>query len=122
MSNRHGPDGESTMRTVRDRADGLDAAHPRRYSGTAIAIPEIPEHISRPLSMLVGFAIGAVLLVLAAVAYYAGGTWSAIDRSGAAVAYYLTGFFLTVAGLGCAIGTWNHHFRVLRSNPDEHHH
>jgi hypothetical protein len=120
MSERHGPDGESTMRTVRDRADGLDVERPRRFSGTAISMPEIPEHIARPMSLLVGLGIGALLLVLAVTAFVAMRSWGEIGRSGAVTAYGLTAFFLTVAGLGCTIATLNHHFNVLRSDASHH--
>ena len=120
MSERHGPDGESTMRTVRARADGLDREQPRRFSGSAMAMPELPEHIARPLSLAVGVGLGLALLLLAAVTAYAATTWTEIDRSGGAVAYWLTAFFLMVAGLGCSLGTLNHHLNVLRN--DAHHH
>lgn len=120
MAKRHGPDGESTMRTVRDRADQYDAEQPRTFSGSAIAVPEIPEHIARPLSMVTGLGIGAVLLMLAATAFVAARTWNEIGRSGAVTAYGLVFFFLTVAGVGATIGTLNHHLNVLKR--DAHHH
>jgi hypothetical protein len=120
MSERHGPDGESTMRTVRSRADQYDTEQPRRFSGSAIAVPEIPEHIARPLSLLVGLGIGAVLLVLFVVSVVAARSWSEIGRSGAVTAYSLTAFFLLVAGLGCTIATLNHHLRVLKQDASHH--
>jgi hypothetical protein len=120
MSNRHGPDGDSTMRTVRERADELDAEHPRRFSGSAIAMPEVPEHIARPLSMVVGLGIGTLLVVLAATSFVAMRSWAAIDRSGAVTAYGLTAFFLSVAGFGCIIATLNHHLNVLKHDASHH--
>jgi hypothetical protein len=120
MSERHGPDGESTMRTVRDRADHYDQEQPRKYSGSALSVPEMPEHIARPLSMVVGLGIGVLLLVLAVIAYVAMLSWDAIGRSGAVTAYGLTAFFLAVAGLGCTIGTLNHHFNVLKNDAAHH--
>jgi hypothetical protein len=120
MAKRHGPDGESTMRTVRDRADQYDQERPRIFSGTAIAVPEIPEHIARPLSLVAGLGIGGLLLVLAATSGYAATTWADIGRTGGVTAYALTAFFLTVAGLGCTLATLNHHMNVLKH--DAHHH
>lgn len=120
MSERHGPDGESTMRTVRARADRYEAEQPKHYSGSAIAIPEIPEHIARPMSLVTGLGIGIVLLVLAVTSFVAMGSWSEIGLTGGATAYAVTAFFLTLAGLGCTIGTLNHHLNVLRR--DAHHH
>jgi hypothetical protein len=121
MSERHGPDGESTLRTVRARADQFDAEQPRRFSGSAIAVPEIPEHIARPMSMVVGLGIGAVLLALCATSFVAMRSWAAIDRSGAVTAYALTAFFLFVAGAGCIIATLNHHLNVLKKDAPHHH-
>ncbi|HEX8831983.1 MAG TPA: hypothetical protein VF705_12495, partial [Longimicrobium sp.] len=68
----------------------------------------------------VGVGTGALLLGLAAIAYYASTTWAGIDRSGSALAYALVGIFLTIAGLGASLGTLNHIFRVLRA-PGGHH-
>jgi len=121
MSERHGPDGESTWRTVRARADQFDEAQPRRFSGSAIAVPEIPEHIARPMSMLAGLGIGTVLVVLSITAFVAMRSWNAIARGGAVTAYALTSFFLAVAGFGCIIATLNHHFRVLKQDAPSHH-
>jgi hypothetical protein len=121
MSERHGPDGESTMRTVRARADDFDAEQPRRFSGSAIAVPEIPEHIARPMSMLAGLGIGTILIALAATAFTAMRSWNDIDRSGAVTAYALTAFFLSVAGFGCIIATLNHHLNVLKKDAPHHH-
>lgn len=121
MSERHGPDGESTMRTVRQRADGYQEELPRFYSGSAMAIPEIPEHIARPMSMVVGLGIGALLLLLAGVTFVAMGSWSEIGRTGAVTAYGVTAFFLAIAGLGCTFGTLNHHLNVLRKDAPHHH-
>ena len=122
MSRRHGPDGDSSYKTVSDRYDNWSAANPAPKSRSALGFPDIniPEGVIRAVALAVGVGIGTLLLVLAATAYYAAGTWSEIDRSGAALAYALVGLFLTIAGLGAALGTLNHIFRVLRS-PGGHH-
>ena len=122
MSRRHGPDGDSTYKSVGDRFDSWSAANPRPKSRSALGIPDvnIPEGVIRTLALGAGLGIGLLLLVLAAIAYYASGTWFGIDRSGAGVAYLLVGLFLTVAGLGSSLGTLNHVFRVLRA-PGGHH-
>lgn len=122
MSRRHGPDGDSSYKSVSDRFDSWSAANPRPKSKSALGFPDvnIPEGVIRAIALAVGLGVGALLLVLAATAYYASATWSAIDRSGAGLAYALVGVFLTIAGLGAALGTLNHIFRVLRS-PGGHH-
>ncbi|MBD0319031.1 MAG: hypothetical protein ICV87_01760 [Gemmatimonadetes bacterium] len=122
MSRRHGPDGESSYKSVSDRFDSWSAANPRPKSKSALGFPEvnIPEGVVRTLALAVGLGVGALLLVLAATAYYASSTWGAVDRSGAALAYALVGLFLTIAGLGASLGTLNHIFRVLRA-PAAHH-
>ncbi len=122
MSRRHGPDGESSYKSVRDRFDNWSAANPTPKSRSALGFPDvnIPEGVIRAVALAVGVGTGALLLVLAVTAYYAAATWAEIDRSGAALAYALVGVFLTIAGLGASLGTLNHVFRVLRS-PGGHH-
>jgi len=122
MSLRHGPDGDSSYGSVKDRFDNWSAANPRPRSRSALGIPDIdiPEGVVRGIALAVGVGTGALLLALAAVAYYASGTWGDIERSGSALAYLLVGIFLTIAGLGASLGTLNHVFRVLRS-PGGHH-
>lgn len=122
MSRRHGPDGDSTYKTVGDRYDSWSADNPAPKSKSALGMPDIniPEGVIRTAALAAGLGIGALLLVLAATAYYASATWAEIDRSGAALAYALVGIFLTIAGLGASLGTLNHIFRVLRS-PGGHH-
>ena len=121
MSHRHGPDGESTYRSVSERHDSWSAANPRPRSRSALGFPEvnIPEGVVRAAALAAGLGIGALLL-LAGTAYYASGTWFEIERSGAGVAYALMGLFLTIAGLGSSLGTLNHVFRVQRA-PGGHH-
>jgi hypothetical protein len=122
MSRRHGPDGESTYSSVRNRFRSWSDDNPRPRSRSALGFPDvaIPEGVIRTLALVVGLGTGALLLGLAAVAYYASGTWSGIGRSGAGLAYALVGIFLTIAGLGASLGTLNHIMRVLRA-PGGHH-
>lgn len=121
MSNRHGDQGESTYGSVRDRYRQWSEDRPKPRSGSAIGIPELPEGATRLLALAVGLGTGVFLLVLAATAYYASGTWGEVERGGAVVAYFLTGLFLTIAGLGCILATLNHLFRVLAGPPPAHH-
>jgi hypothetical protein len=37
------------------------------------------------------------------------------------VGWTLTGVFLTIAGLGASVATWNHNFRVTTRPPEAHH-
>lgn len=122
MSKRHGPDGESTYGTVRGRFKEYSDANPRPRSPTALGIPDIdiPESVIRGVALAAGLGIGLLLLVLAATAYYASGTWARAGRDGASLAYALVGIFLTIAGLGSSLGTLNHVFRVMRA-PASHH-
>ena len=69
----------------------------------------------------IGIGIGVVLLLLAALALSTAMKWSGFGREGAAVGYYLVAFFLTVAGVGGIVSTWNHNFRVLVRPPQHHH-
>ena len=118
---RHGQEGEGTFRTVRDRYRQWNQANPRPRSPSAIGMPELSEGAERMLALAAGFGTGALLLLLAATAYAAAGSWGGLDRSGARVAYFLTGFFLTVAGLGAIGATYNHVFRVLTRRGGHHH-
>ncbi|HEY0037652.1 MAG TPA: hypothetical protein VGB66_13235 [Longimicrobium sp.] len=122
MSRRHGPDGESTYGSVRDRFSNWRADNPSPRSPSALGFPDIgiPEGVVRTIALAVGVGTGALLLGLAAISYYAATTWGGIDRSGSALAYALVGVFLTIAGLGASLGTLNHIFRVLRA-PGGHH-
>ena len=69
--------------------------------------------MGRMVAAGIGFAIGALLLVLAAWAFAVSGKWADLDRSGAAVGYLVIGFFLVLSGGGGIIAIWNHNFRVL---------
>ncbi len=69
--------------------------------------------MSKVVLTVIGVGIGLTLLVLAGIAFWTAAWWSDFERSGAVVGYSVVGFFLTIAGLGAVIGTWNHIFRVL---------
>ncbi|HEU0013161.1 MAG TPA: hypothetical protein VFQ45_05730 [Longimicrobium sp.] len=110
---------DDTFGTVRDRYRQWSTANPRPRGPSAIGMPELPESAVRLLGTAVGMGTGALLLALAALAAYAAGTW-ADTRPSAQVAWTIVAFFLTLAGLGAIIGTWNHFQRVLRRGPDHH--
>ncbi|HWK89552.1 MAG TPA: hypothetical protein VNP72_06135 [Longimicrobium sp.] len=109
-----------TFGTVRDRYREWSTANPRPRSPSAIGMPELPDSAVRLLGTAVGMGTGALLLALAVVAAYAAGTWADTGRQSATVAYTVVAFFLTLAGLGAIIGTWNHFQRVLRRGPEQH--
>lgn len=71
------------------------------------------EEMGKTVFAGIGFAIGALLLLLAVWAFTVAAKWTGLDRGGAAVGYTLVGLFLTLSGAGGIIATWNHNFRVL---------
>ena len=79
--------------------------------------PYVPAHeeadMGRTVFAAIGIGIGLVLLLLAVLAFVTAAKWSGLHRDGAAVGYTVVGFFLTLAGLGGIISTYNHNFRVL---------
>lgn len=77
--------------------------------------------MSRVVITTIGVGLGLVILLLAAFSFYTAAAWAEVPRSGAANGWLAVGVFLTISGLGCAIGTWHHNFRVL-TRPPEHHH
>jgi hypothetical protein len=82
-----------------------------------LPMPELSEEAGRVVFTAVGVGIGLVLLVLAATAFRAAGTWQEIGRDGASVGYFLVFCFLTIAGLGGIIASYNHNYRVtMRKN------
>jgi hypothetical protein len=115
-----GDAGDSTYRTVRDRYGAYREHNPRGESRSAIRFPTIGDEALRLLGTVVGIGTGLGLLVLAVVAFVAASRWNAVGQDGAAVAYTITGFFLTLAGIGGVVGTWNHNFRVVHAEPDHH--
>lgn len=82
--------------------------------------PQGNSDMSRMVTAAIGFGIGAMLLALAAFAFYTAGEWSEFGRDGAQTGYTLAGVFLTIAGVGGIIATWNHNFRVLTRRPTHH--
>jgi len=75
--------------------------------------PETDSEMGKSLFALIGFGIGAVLVLLALWALYNSSQWGAIGRDGAAFGYFLVGFFLLLAGVGGIAATYNHNYRVL---------
>lgn len=119
MSPKRDPE-SGTYGSVRDRYRDWKEQNPQPASRSALRMPTVSDAAERLVGMVVGFGTGVLLLILAIVAYRAAGSWSGVERDGAAVAYTLTAFFLAVAGIGAVAGTWNHAFRVLRSEPEHH--
>lgn len=77
--------------------------------------------MSRMVQAAIGFGIAAVILAFAGYAFSAAAYWGSFGRDAAQVGYTLTGFFLLVAGIGGAIATWNHNFRVLAGKRSSEH-
>jgi len=77
--------------------------------------------MGRTVVAAIGIGIGVILLILAAIAFVSAARWDGLNREGAAVGYLLVGFFLTIAGVGGILSTYNHNFRVL-ARPGGHHH
>jgi hypothetical protein len=77
--------------------------------------------MGRTVFAAIGIGIGAILLLLAILAFATAAKWSGLDRDGAAVGYTLIGFFLTIAGVGGILSTYNHNYRVLTRSGTQHH-
>lgn len=113
--------GDDTFDTVQGRYQQWSEGNPRRRGPSALKVPVMSDAVEKTVGMALGFGAGAVLLLLAAVAATAAASWARIDRSGAAVAYGITTFFLVLAGIGALAATYNHVFRIIPSDPPEHH-
>jgi hypothetical protein len=68
--------------------------------------------MSKMVLLVIGVGLGLTLLGLAALSLSTAASWGGIDRDGAVTGYSLVAFFLTIAGLGSIIATWNHLFRA----------
>ncbi len=113
-------DAGDTFRTVEERYAAHHDAHARPRGRTALKVPVMSDAAERMVGMAAGFGVGALLLVLAAVAAVAARSWALVDRSGAVAGYSVTAFFLTLAGLGALVATWNHVFRVIPGDAPHH--
>ncbi len=112
---------EGTFRTVRGRYQDWFGAGDRGFlPGRTIASDDY-EHpgvgagggeMSKMVLMGIGGGIGVLLLAMAAFSFVTSGEWAEISRDGASTGYLVVGFFLTIAGLGAIIATFNHLFRV----------
>ena len=76
--------------------------------------------MSRMIPAAIGIGLGVLLLALAGLSFYTAGSWAEFGRDGAQTGYALAGVFLTIAGLGGIVATWNHNFRVLTRRPSHH--
>lgn len=76
---------------------------------------------SRPVAVIVGFGVSLLVLALAAYAFSAAVAWAGVNRAGARVGYTIVGFFLTLAGTGGLLATWNHNFRLPKQQAPAHH-
>jgi hypothetical protein len=81
--------------------------------------PQAPD-MSRLVFAAIGIGIALLILVLAAISYAAAIHWAGLHRDGASTGYAVVGAFLTIAGVGGLLSTWNHNFRVLTRPPASH--
>ena len=77
--------------------------------------------MERTVFAAIGIGIGAILLLLAIFAFVTAAGWGELGQEGAAVGYTVVGFFLTLAGIGGILATYNHNFRVLTRSGGGHH-
>jgi hypothetical protein len=97
-------------------------AAPRALPPQRPYVPATEEaDMGRTVYAAIGIGLGLLLLLLAVISFVSAAKWSGLDREGAAVGYALVGFFLTIAGVGGILSTYNHNFRVL-VRPGGHHH
>jgi hypothetical protein len=94
--------------------------HLRRSDPALNPVTTDSTDMSRLVFTAIGVGIGLILLALAAYAFVTAASWADVGRESATVGYILVGIFLSIAGLGGIIATWNHNFRVL-TRPPEHH-
>ena len=98
------------------------AAEPRCLPPQKPYVPAPQEaDMGRTVAAAIGIGIGAILLLLAIFAFVTAANWGGIGQDGAAVGYTLVGFFLTIAGVGGILATYNHNFRVLNRTGGQHH-
>jgi hypothetical protein len=105
-------------------AQGESRPRLRRSAGddhTDSPLDEGTSEMTRTIQAAIGICIGLALLALAALAFSNAAYWGEVGRDGAKVGFRLAGFFLTVAGLGGILATWNHNFRVLAGKGGSHH-
>ena len=116
----------ATYQKVRQQYDqwvAAEAARPprarlRRVDSFDPTPSQIDPEMSRQIAAGIGFGIGAVLLILALIAFRTSAYWGSFGRDGAQVGFFVAGFFLLIAGFGGIAATWNHNFRVLARRPD----
>ena len=115
----------TTHQEISRKFDDYEETHPSRppegraYSaGAETALLMVT---SKPVAVLVGFGVGLSLLILAGIAFYSAAQWAAFARDGAQVGYNLVGVFLTIAGVGALLATYNHNFRLPNQGAPAHH-
>lgn len=120
----------ATYESIRDRYDEwihIRSSKPlvARPSRAALAPTSTPEPapastMGKTVLMAIGVGIGALLLLLAVVAFVVAGFWGGLDRAGAQVGYLVVGAFLVIAGVGGILATLNHNLRVLSPHRARH--
>lgn len=108
----------STFETVRRRYDEWQQMKPpvQRRARPQPSGPTTGSTMSKMILTGIGVGTGLVLLVLAGLSFWAAASWGGYAHQGASTGYTVVGVFLTIAGIGGALATWNHNFRVLDPN------
>jgi hypothetical protein len=78
-----------------------------------VPVAQESSDMSRTIFAVIGFGLGAILLLLAGYSFYTSSVYASFGRDGGQTGYALAGFFLLIAGIGGIAATWNHNFRVL---------
>ncbi|HET6230795.1 MAG TPA: hypothetical protein VFE05_12050 [Longimicrobiaceae bacterium] len=123
---RDSEEGLRVQGTVRDRYREWREQNPAPEPESAMSfseglpLPELSEATGRVVFTAVGALIGLFLLVLAGTAFAAARSWGEIDRGGAWVGYGASALFLTIAGLGGIVASYNHNYRVMTRAPEHH--
>jgi hypothetical protein len=126
MSRRDRGAGADTDTTVKSRYRSWRSDNPAPASESALSfrdglpLPELSPETGRVVFTAVGVGIGLLLLLLAVLAFRTAGWWDAVGRDGAQVGYFLVGCFLTVAGLGGIVSSYNHNYRVMTRPGGDH--
>lgn len=111
---------EGTFGTVRGRYQDWFGAGDRGFlPGRAEGDDDIERpgsggggEMSKMILLAIGVGLGLTLLALAALSLSTAASWGGIDRDGAVTGYSVVAFFLTIAGLGAIVATYNHLFRA----------
>lgn len=112
---------ESTYGRIRQKFDEWKEIQASRPATPRVLPPQRPytpepatgSEMGKTIFNAIGVGIGALLLLLAILAFVNAAKWGDFARGGAFVGYTVVGLFLTIAGIGGIAATLNHNLRVL---------